>query len=194
MSIAFSPSGTYILSDGVTGAACVWDITTGQQILVLEGDTDIICSVAYSPNGLLIATGSFDSKVRLWDAEDGRQLAVLHGHDEHVESVAFTADGTSLVSGSRDSTIRVWDIAKAQEQFSDDVTDLAKAVERTGLRDGWLLGEARELLLWVPKVYRAYLNLPSCRILIGRRRVEIKTVGKLHHGENWTECWVGDRS
>ena len=194
MSIAFSSSGNYILSGAYSGIARVWDITTGQQILVLKGDTDMIFFVAYSSNGLVIATGSYDHKVRLWDAEAGRQLAVLHGHVNHVKSVVFTSDGKSLVSGSSDSTIRVWDIEKAQEQSSDDVTDLTKAVERTGLRDGWLLGEAGELRLWVPKVYRAYLNLPSCRILIGRRRVEIKTVGKLHHGENWTECWVGDRS
>jgi len=193
--IAFSPIGTHLLSGGGhDGITRVWDIATRQQDMTLEGHTSEITSVAYSSDGLAIATCSMDRTVRIWDAQAGTRLAVLHGHESEVYSIVFMPDRKSLVSGSQDSTIRVWDIEAAQAQSLDDDMDISGAVECRGLWNGWLLGEAGELLLWVPKEYRSFLKLPSCRILIATHRVEVKTEGKWHRGENWTKCWLGDRS
>jgi len=190
--IAFSPIGKHILS-GDNAIAREWDIATRRQSLALEGHNGSINSVAYSFDGLAIATCSHDKTVRVWDALTGTCLTVLHGHGSSVESIAFMP-GRKLVSGSSDSTIRVWDIEAAQVRPADSSMDVKEVVERRGLQDGWLLDQAGELLLWVPSEYRACLKLPSCRVLIATHRVEIRTEGTLHRGENWTKCWLGDRS
>jgi len=189
-SIAFSPTGTRIV-----GAAelvgQVWEIEMGQYVLKLAGHTRSINSVSYSPNGLFIATGAGDCTVRLWDAMNGSQMVMLFGHTSDVNTVAFTPDGQSLVSGSNDSTIRVWNIAVARPQSLDGVIDLATVAECKDFVEGWLLGEAGELLIWVPEDYRANIQLPSCKLLISEHRVELNTPNDWRHGDNWTECWLG---
>ena len=189
-SISFSPTGTHI----VGGAECigqVWDIGMGKLVLALEGHSRWILSVSYSPDGLFIATGASDCTVRLWDAVTGNQISILFGHISDVNAVAFIPDGQSLVSVSDDSTIRVWDIAAAPSRTLDGVIDLATVAQSKGFKDGWLLGDNEELLLWVPEDYRANLQLPSCKLLIAEHRVEVTTPDDWRHGDNWTECWLG---
>jgi len=188
--IAFSPTGSHIVC-GINWIGYIWDIGTGKQVVIFRQNWDQITSISYSSNGLVIATGSNNLTVRLWAADTGMQHAVLRGHMSPVTSVAFAPDGRTLVSGSEDSTIRVWDANSACSRGLGVDETLAAAVEARGIRDGWLLGEQGELLLWVPKDYRAYLDLPSCRLLIARHRVVITTEGEWYHGTNWTKCWIG---
>jgi len=188
--IAFSPSGTHILC-GINFIGRMWDIGTGKEVIIFRQNWDQITSISYSSNGLVIATGSINLTVRLWAADTGIQRAVLRGHMSRVTSVAFAPDGRSIVSGSEDSTIRIWDVEAACLSGLGVEENPAAAVEARGIRDGWLYGEQGELLLWVPKDYRAYLDLPSCRLLIARHKVVIKVEGDWYHGPDWTKCWIG---
>jgi len=192
--IAFSPSGLEIATSGGEKIGRVWEIAEGEHLFNLVGHTDEIASIAYSPRGTFIITGSLDYSVRLWDVKDGGQLAVLHGHTSAVVSIACTSNNRSIVSSSRDSTIRVWDVESALAPSTANDEGPMVALELGGLHDGWVLGEAGELLLWVPKEYRAYLNLPSCRLLIAKHRITITTEEVWHHGDDWTACWLGDSS
>jgi len=188
--IIFSPTGTN-LAVGYYLRGHILDLATGKQIITLTGHRSNINSISYTLDGLLIGTGSYDCTVRLWNATTGIQVAVLRGHIASVTSVAFTPDGMSIVSGSEDSTIRVWDVKNACSTGIGVDESPAAAVESRGITDGWLLGEQGELLLWVPKDYRAYLDLPSCRLIIGRHKVIIKAEGEWYHGTDWTKCWIG---
>jgi len=196
-SIAFSPAGTRIVIGGEEMIGHVWDISSQpQQIFALEGHSDAIRSAAYSADGRSIGTGSEDRTVRLWDAETGSQLAILHGHTDNVRSVAFMPDSKSIVSGSWDSTIRIWDVDAACSRSSGYDNNPVAALEYASLKDGWLLGQSGELLLWVPVDYRSYLQTPSCTTLIGRRRVTVSMADgdQLHHGEDWISSWCGPLS
>jgi len=187
--IAFSPNGLHIASSCADNIGHVWDIAAREQILSLVGHTSPIVSIAYSPGGTFIATGSRDHTVRLWDVETGRQLTTLHGHISDVISIACMSSNQSIVTGDWNSTIRVWDVETALAESHTEVHSPMSVFERGGLHDGWALGQAGELLLWVPDEYRAYLNPPSCRLLIAKYRVTI-TIGEVwHHGDDWTACW-----
>lgn len=188
-SIAFSPEGTRILVAGYR-AVCVWDISSGQKVLVFGDETSSACSAAFSPDGRFLCTGSFASGVRLWDVATGSLTATLHGHVGLVRSVVFTSDGGSIVSCADDGTIRVWEVQNTWSPSLNVIDDPVAALTSTGLRWGWLLGPSGELLLWVPQEYRAYLQVPPCRLVIGPRRIVVSTdPGGLHYGENWTKCW-----
>ncbi|KAF9324420.1 hypothetical protein BGZ91_002960 [Linnemannia elongata] len=109
LSVVFSPDSQQIAFGGYNGTVRVWDLTSGEELLAMEGHTKRTKSVNYSPCGKLIASASLDTTVRLWSSQTGESLLVLKGHASDVTSVVFSPDGRQLVSGSWDETIRFWD-------------------------------------------------------------------------------------
>ena len=114
-SVAFSPDGTQMVSGGIDGALCLWDVETGEQIgepwRLREDDEErdhIVFSVAYSPDGRWIAAGG-NKGIFLWNAETGEQLGKpLVGHT--VNSLDFSPDGRYVISGGEDGSVRVWNV------------------------------------------------------------------------------------
>ena len=109
--VAFSPSGKYVVSGSTDSTVRIWDSETGQIMRgPLEGHTGSIRSVAFSPDERHIVSCSADQTIRIWDFETGSIVSgPLEGHTNHVRSVAFSPDGMHIVSGSDDRTVRIWD-------------------------------------------------------------------------------------
>ncbi|QRV90252.1 WD repeat-containing protein [Ceratobasidium sp. AG-Ba] len=114
--VAYSASGTYVVSGSEDGAVRVWDTRSGRQVgQPLTGHTDYVRSVGYSPDGKHIVSGSDDRTIRMWDAASGQPVGQpLTGHTRSVYSVGYSPDGKHIVSGSDDRTIRMWDAASGQ--------------------------------------------------------------------------------
>jgi WD40 repeat protein len=119
-SVAFFPDGTRILSSSRDGTICVFDVTTGAEIIApLTVHTGSVNSSAVSPDSLRIVTGSNDHTVRLWHANTGQEiLPPFQGHTDEVFSVAFSPDGTRIVSASADHTVRVWNPISGSEALA----------------------------------------------------------------------------
>jgi WD40 repeat protein len=97
--VAFSPDGKRIVTGSQDMTAKVWDAATGQELLTLEGHTDVVRSVTFSPEGNRIVTGSDDRTAKVWDAGTGQELLALNGHTHAVWSAAFSPDGQRIVTG-----------------------------------------------------------------------------------------------
>jgi WD40 repeat protein/DNA-binding SARP family transcriptional activator len=113
-----SPDGTRLVTTGAHPAdntATVWDLATGEQLLVLVGPDVGRVVALFSPDNRLVATTHNDGTVRLWDAESGAELHVLEGHDGWINLSAFSPDGRWLATTGMDGTVRVWDVAAATE-------------------------------------------------------------------------------
>jgi len=82
--VAVSPDGLLAASVGDDRTVRLWDVATGEAILVMTGHTDRIVDVDFSPDGRHLITGSDDGTARIWDLASGAELASL---------VAFT-DGS----------------------------------------------------------------------------------------------------
>jgi len=105
------PDGKRVVANEDQKTVKVWDATTGQELLALEGHTNFVAGVSFSPDGRRLATASNDQTVKLWDAATGQELLTLDEHTGGVSSVEFTPDGQRLASASNDQTVRLWDAA-----------------------------------------------------------------------------------
>ena len=123
---AFAPDGGSCAAISSEGKICIWDVATGNQLVVVERpqfkpsnrfDRTSIHSFAYSPSGE-IAFPSKTHGVEFYDPELEKQLATFEGHSDIVTTIAFSADGSRMVTGSLDNTIKIWDTSSQEELFS----------------------------------------------------------------------------
>jgi hypothetical protein len=105
--IAVFSSGKRILSGGLDKVARVWDASTGQEVLKLEGHAGSIYAVAVSDDEARILTGSSDGSVRVWDASSGEQIARLES-GSGIRSIAIAKDG-SRIYANLDKASVIWD-------------------------------------------------------------------------------------
>jgi WD40 repeat protein/beta-lactamase regulating signal transducer with metallopeptidase domain len=128
--VAFSPDGKTIATaaegwskDAAPGRRVeLWDVATGTQRRLLDGDLFRLHCVAFSRDGNLVAAGGGRweqnrmGEVRLWNAQTGKQTARLVGHQGPVFGLAFSPDGKTVATGALDATIRFWDPATGQQK------------------------------------------------------------------------------
>ena len=116
----WAPEADFILTGSDDGNACIWDATTGENILALHHDK-AVNAVAWSPDGEYILTGSEDSKATVWDAESGGHLHTLN-HGERILSVSWLDKGRTIRTGSADGTIRLWNAETGDNVGTDNHT------------------------------------------------------------------------
>ena len=74
LGLAFSPDGSKIAVATASSRLPIYDVATGERLLVCEGSKAGIYTVAFHPTGLQLAAGGFDGRVRLYAAESGTLL------------------------------------------------------------------------------------------------------------------------
>jgi WD40 repeat protein len=107
--VAWSPNGRLLASGGRDQTVQVWDVETGDLVMLYEGHKDAVYAVAWSPDSTTIASGGRDQTVQVWDVETGEPFLTYYGHAHSVYALAWSSDGTRIASGSRDKTVQVWD-------------------------------------------------------------------------------------
>ncbi len=68
LGLAFSPDSRRLAAAAGNNSAKVWDLSTGEEDLVLRGHKDSVAGLAFSPEGWRLASGSGDGAVKIWDA------------------------------------------------------------------------------------------------------------------------------
>ena len=106
-SIAFSPTGEWIVSGSEDHTIKVWDLSSGKEIRTLAGHSAFVRSVALSSDGELLASAG-DDIIKLWDLETGEEIRTLSGHSSIVQRLVFSPDGKILASAGNDKTIKLW--------------------------------------------------------------------------------------
>ncbi len=114
MAVAFSPDGQVLATGNYDYQVYLWDVASGNQLLICSGHTDKVWSVAFHPQGHLLASGSDDQTIKLWDSRTGECIRTFTGHTGCVRSLVFAPGGEFLFSGSADRTIRQWEVNTGQ--------------------------------------------------------------------------------
>jgi WD40 repeat protein/serine/threonine protein kinase len=100
-------------TNGKPGA--VWDVSTGKEVVRLEGEAGNFSDLAFSIDGKRLFGCAGECALRCWDAGTGKEVRPTRGHAAPVEVVAFALDGGRLVSGADDGTARLWELASGRE-------------------------------------------------------------------------------
>ena len=115
MSLAFSFSGTLLVSGGYDATAKLWDVQTGGVIKTFYSHTGPVSCVSLSLDCTTLAFGCMDSTIHLCSVSTGECFHVIDWHKDRVNSVDFSPmDSQCLISASKDCTIQKWDISGCQ--------------------------------------------------------------------------------
>ena len=122
-SIAFSQDGKRLASAGGMGSnnlgrsrsgdVRIWNATTNELLVTLQGLNTPVMSVAFNPDGQTLAT-AVDRKVKVWDVATGKLLRTLDGHADDVWVVAYSPDGKLLASSGMGQEIRLWEVSSGE--------------------------------------------------------------------------------
>jgi WD40 repeat protein/serine/threonine protein kinase len=107
-SLALSPSGDKVAAGLEDGDIEVWQMGSGQRLLLLKEHGRSVDAVAFTPDGNTLVSAGDDHTVRLWQLRGGRMLLRLRGHVETVMVLAISPDGDTIASGDRLGTVRLW--------------------------------------------------------------------------------------
>ena len=120
-SVAFHPSGKFILMGTESSLVKLYDITSGKTFCPrgLEGSAaterhgDVINHVTYSPDGRTFLSCSRDGSIKMWDGTSGRCVMTIPGAHRGLEvsSVQYSKDSQRMLSSGKDGTVRLWDLA-----------------------------------------------------------------------------------
>ncbi|MEO0825430.1 MAG: AAA-like domain-containing protein [Cyanobacteria bacterium J06639_16] len=146
--LAFSPTGEFLVSGGADQQAKVWNLD-GTLLTTLSGHQSMVWQVAVSPVDQTIASASLDNTAKVW-TPDGQLLGTLPGALEggSLWSVAFSAAGNLVATGGDGQVVQLWQLDGAPittlTGHTKRVEDVAFAADGTAIASAGL-----DKTLWI---------------------------------------------
>jgi WD40 repeat protein len=141
-------SGDRVASAGVDGTVRLWDLATGQGVILGKHAAPVV-DIAFLSDGR-IASAGIDGKLGVWGlTPSGQSSGQLYaGPGQALVRVAISPDGKEIAAGGWDSTIRFWDVALMAPH--DLVGHDRQVLDLGFLPDGRLasVSEDRSVRLW----------------------------------------------
>jgi WD40 repeat protein len=113
--LAYSPAGSLIASASGDGTARIWDIATGQQLMVLP-HASRVRTVVFHPGGKQLLTGDWEGVGRVWDIspQGMSERLTIAAHEGIIHDADTSPDDKQLATASFDGTAKIWDLATGE--------------------------------------------------------------------------------
>jgi U4/U6 small nuclear ribonucleoprotein PRP4 len=116
--VAFHPMKKHVITTSFDHTWRLWDIESGQEILLQDGHWKQTFGVGFHPDGSLCATTDFGSVVQVWDLRTGKSICHFLGHAKRVLCAEFSPNGFQLATAGDDGTIKIWDLRRRKQAAS----------------------------------------------------------------------------
>ncbi|KAK9837782.1 hypothetical protein WJX74_004988 [Apatococcus lobatus] len=185
--LAFTRSGSRVVSCGADKVCRIWEPLTAQQVGELRGSMDTVFDASFTADGSKLLAGGADRALRLWDLSTGRVLHTLTGHAQKVLSLDCNpAETNRAASSSADRSLKLWDLhsGRCVRDFVDVLktcNSLCFASEGQELMAGYFDGNLR---LWDTRsgrVTREVMDLHQreiCSVSMGSKGRSALTCGR----------------
>ncbi|MGD1699177.1 WD40 repeat domain-containing protein [Dapis sp. BLCC M229] len=109
-SLAFSPSGEFLVTGSIDGEVCLWQWRENRQLFKHQEHTTILDSITFSPDNQKIASSSRNRNIKIWDIATGKCISTLNLPDNQtVKKIVFNLDGSQLF-GYSEKQIIFWNL------------------------------------------------------------------------------------
>lgn len=114
-SCSFSPNGRRLLTSSMDGTARIWDVVTGNSVVLMGRESFGLLGSCWSSSGALIAGAFTDGVTVVWHAQDGKEVTSFKTESEGKGTwdCKFIGD-TELVTVGDDGHLRCWLIAEGR--------------------------------------------------------------------------------
>lgn len=145
--LTFSPTGEFLLAGGGRGShsgqVVLWNMRTGQRVMKLGKEYDIVLAASISRDHALVALSGPSKIVKVFSTATGQLLYKKTKHTDWVTSVAFSPDGVLLASGDRNGGLYIWESETGRE-FSELKGHSAAITDLSWRADSNVLASASE--------------------------------------------------
>ncbi|KAJ8461941.1 hypothetical protein ONZ45_g18112 [Pleurotus djamor] len=117
-SLAWSPSGDWIISSTLNGGVKIRSADRGKIMHTFKAHNDAIWCLAFRDDGQVLATGCLDQRIRIWRCGNWEKIFEFD-IGEPVDSLAFSPDGRRLVSGGHFGALHLWDVDMGDDKPVD---------------------------------------------------------------------------
>lgn len=97
-SIAVTADSKLVISGSDDNTVRIWNLETGEEVLILTGHTKAVTSVAVTWNESRVISASSDHTLKVWDLSSWELIASFTG-ESALRCCAVAPDGVTIVAG-----------------------------------------------------------------------------------------------
>jgi WD40 repeat protein len=120
LSMAFSPSGKWLMTGNQDCSVHVWNTDSGVE-MHMRGYAAKVRQLAWHRGSRWLAAGGGPT-ISVWDCSgkgpEGRAPMLLEWHSDQISALHYQPAGDWLASGARDGSLAVWSPTQRQNQIS----------------------------------------------------------------------------
>ncbi|TFJ86695.1 hypothetical protein NSK_001783 [Nannochloropsis salina CCMP1776] len=139
---AFHPCGRYLGTTSWDYTWRLWDVESGQELLLQDGHYKETHAIAFQGDGALVVTGDYAGIGHVWDLRSGKSIYQLHGHTEKVLCADWSPSGYQIATGSSENVVKIWDVRRRQNIYTLPAHSALVAAVKYAPDDGEFLATA----------------------------------------------------
>lgn len=152
--LSFSSNGSLLICGGGRGGKAgnvvAWDVKTGERVIEVGKEFDIVLGADISPDHRTVVLGGPGKNIKLWDTVKGEQTQMIKKHPDWMLTADFSPDGVLFATGGRNADLYIWEGGTGYEFYTlkghtEAVVDLAWRADSNVLAS---CAEDGQIILW----------------------------------------------